>query len=70
MPSLAAAAAARRAGEALRRGVAGGFRSLSSLRPSPATSAAPDSEEVTARQWAARVRCVPTSETGAEIFLL
>ncbi|CAM0956255.1 unnamed protein product [Alopecurus aequalis] len=46
MPSLAAAAAARRAGEALRRGVTGGLRSLSSLRPSPATSAALDSEEV------------------------
>ncbi|KAF6989633.1 hypothetical protein CFC21_006947 [Triticum aestivum] len=45
MPSLAAAAAARRAGEALRRGVMGG-RYLSSLRPSPATAAAPDSDEV------------------------
>lgn len=58
MPSLAAAAAARRAGEALRRGVMGG-RYLSSLRPSPATAAAPDSDEVTARRLTARLAASP-----------
>lgn len=58
MPSLAAAAAARRAGEALRRGVMGG-RYLSSLRPSPATAAAPDSDEVTARLLTARLAASP-----------
>ncbi|KAK1695849.1 hypothetical protein QYE76_012546 [Lolium multiflorum] len=46
MPTLAAAAAARRAGEALRRAATGGVRYLSSLRPSPATAAASDSDEV------------------------
>ncbi|KAM0880555.1 hypothetical protein ACQ4PT_033503 [Festuca glaucescens] len=46
MPSLAAAAAARRAGEALRRGLTGGARYLSSLRPSASTAAASDSDEV------------------------
>jgi len=46
MPRLAAAAAAaRRAGEALRRGALGGLRPLSSLQPSNATS----SDEVTKR---------------------
>jgi hypothetical protein len=51
MTSLAAAAAARRAGEALRRGATGGARYLSSLRTSPVASAASESDEVTtARQ--------------------
>jgi 3-hydroxyisobutyryl-CoA hydrolase len=48
MPRLAAAAVARRAGEALRRGALGGLRSLSSLQPSHAAS----TEEVTERRAA------------------
>jgi 3-hydroxyisobutyryl-CoA hydrolase len=54
MPRLAAAAAvARRAGEALRRGALGGLRPLSSLQPSNAAS----SDEVTKRLVRRAHRC-------------
>jgi len=46
MPRLAAAAVARQAGAALRRGALGGLRPLTSLQPSHAAS----SEEVTERR--------------------
>ncbi|KAL6642726.1 hypothetical protein ACP70R_020907 [Stipagrostis hirtigluma subsp. patula] len=46
MPRLAAAAVARRAGEALRRGALGGLRPLSSLNPSHASASGSASDEV------------------------
>ena len=64
MPRLAAAAVARQAGAALRRGALGGLRPLSSLQPSHAAS----SEEVTERRADLPLLVASSSGIGGAIL--
>ena len=64
MPRLAAAAVARQAGAALRRGALGGLRPLTSLQPSHAAS----SEEVTERRADLPLLVAASSGIGGAIL--